>query len=87
MSAAASVEQVLACIRQHQVRLDFEVSAQIGVPLETVRRLGAELIARGAVISCAVTRYEDGEPREAWLYRIAGYVPPPAPGRKARVGA
>ena len=49
-----------------------------------MRQAGARLIASGAVMSCTVTRYEDGAPKEIQLYRISGYLPPPAPGRRAK---
>ncbi len=75
---------VLECVRTHRERFDFEISAQTGIPLDTVRQAGARLIASGAVMSCTVTRYEDGAPREIQLYRISGYLPPPAPGRRAK---
>jgi hypothetical protein len=75
---------VLECVRTHRERFDFEISEQTGIPLDTVRLVGARLIASGAVMSCTVTRYEDGAPREIQLYRISGYLPPPAPGRRAK---
>ncbi|HMS78208.1 MAG TPA: hypothetical protein PKC20_01500 [Burkholderiaceae bacterium] len=79
-----SASDVLECVRKHRERYDFEISADISAPLDTVRRLGAELVSRHSMIACVVTRYADGDPQDAWLYRIAGFVPPPAPGRKAR---
>jgi hypothetical protein len=68
---------VLACIRKHHERLDFEISAETGAPLAAVRQFGSELVAKGAVIACVVTRFNDGERIDASLYRVAGYVPPP----------
>ena len=79
-----SASDVLDCVRRHRERYDFEISAEMAAPLETVRRLGAELISARSVIACVVTRYADGDATDAWLYRIAGFTPPPAPGRKAR---
>lgn len=75
---------VLACIKQHNERLDFEVAEQTGASIDVVRRIGHDLISTGKVISCTVTRYRDGQPIEASLYRVTGYTPPPAPGRKSR---
>jgi transcription initiation factor IIE alpha subunit len=81
---APSASEVLDCVRRHRERYDFEISAEMSTPLDTVRRLGAELVSARSVIACMVTRYADGDPTDAWLYRIAGFTPPPAPGRKAR---
>ena len=83
----ATAADVLACIRKRRECLDAEISADIGTTVETVRRLGAELIAKGAVIGCVVTRFAGEQRVDASLYRIAGYVPPPAPGRRARPAA
>ena len=77
-------DAVLACIRQHRERFDFEIAAQLDAPLEQVRRIGTQLIARGAVMSCDVTRFENGEPVQACLYRMSGYIPQPSPGRRPR---
>jgi hypothetical protein len=79
--------EVLGCIRKHRERLDFEISAETGTPLAVVRELGAQLVATGAIIACEVTRYADGDRIQACLYRVSGYTPPPAPGRKARPAA
>ncbi len=54
------------------------------LPLATVRRGLAELSATGAVVMCSLTRYEDGKTIEALQCRLSGYVPKPAPGRKAQ---
>jgi hypothetical protein len=34
------------------------------------------------VSRCTVIRYNDGKPIEGYLCRIAGTIPPAAPGRK-----
>ncbi|MFN8840352.1 MAG: hypothetical protein ACK5XG_16505 [Burkholderiales bacterium] len=81
-----SASDVLDVVRKHRERFDFEISAEMAAPLDTVRTLGAELVSKHSVIACIVTRYEGGDPTDAWLYRIAGFVPPAAPGRKARPG-
>jgi len=85
--AAPDAGAILGCIRRHRERLDFEISAETGAPLALVRELGARLVATGAVIACEVTRFSDGDRIQACLYRVSGYTPPPAPGRKARPAA
>jgi hypothetical protein len=47
-----------------------------------VRQHVAALAATGEIITCNLTRFESGDPVEALLCRVAGYVPPRAPGRK-----
>jgi hypothetical protein len=39
------------------------------------------------VITCSVTRYEQGKRIDGLVGRLSGWVPPPAPGRKAKVPA
>jgi hypothetical protein len=33
---------------------------------------------------CKLTRFEEGKAVEGWLCRVSGYIPPAAPGRKAK---
>jgi predicted ArsR family transcriptional regulator len=75
---------VLECLKEHGQRLDLEIAAEIGVPLAIVREQLTSLAATGAVIMCNLTRFEKGKRIDAWQCRVAGYVPPLAPGRKAK---
>jgi predicted ArsR family transcriptional regulator len=77
------VVEVLECLRKHGQRLDLEIAKETGVPLKAVRETLTALAATGAVITCTLTRFERGKRIDAWQCRISGYVPPPAPGRKA----
>jgi len=74
---------ILDCLKKHGQRLDVEIAKETGVPLERVRERLAALAATGEVITCNLTRFEKGKRIEAWQCRVSGYVPPPAPGRKA----
>lgn len=76
--------EILQCLKKHGERLDSEIAAETGVPLAAVRRGAADLEAAGAVISCTVTRFEEGARIDTWLYRVSGYIPPAAPGRKSK---
>jgi hypothetical protein len=49
-----------------------------------VRQRAAGLASTGQVISCSLTRFENGKAIEGWVYRVSGYTPPAAPGRKAK---
>jgi len=42
----------------------------------------SKLSAKGDVSQCTVIRFLDGKPTEGMLCRIAGTIPPKAPGRK-----
>jgi len=72
----------LQCLKKHGERLDSEIAEEMGLPLATVRERLARLAAAGEIITCDLTRFESGNPVEALLCRVAGYVPPRAPGRK-----
>ena len=52
--------------------------------LANVRRGVSDLSALGEVISCHVVRFNDGKKLDGMLYRAAGYITPPAPGRKSK---
>jgi transcription initiation factor IIE alpha subunit len=76
--------KTLECLKKHGQRLDTEIAKETGVSLATVRERLAALSAKGSIITCKVTRFEDGKPIEGWVCRVSGYVPPPAAGRKAK---
>lgn len=73
---------IMDCLRKYGQRLDLEIAGETGVPLEIVRERLAALAEDGTVIRCALTRFENGKRIDAWQCRVAGYVPPRAPGRK-----
>ena len=75
---------VLQCLTKYGQRLDLEIAAELGVPLATVRERLAGLAATGAIITCSLTRFDHGKRIDAWQCRVSGYVPPLAPGRKAK---
>ena len=76
--------ETLQCLKKYGQRLDLEIAKEMGVPLATVRQRLSGLAATGAIITCHLTRYEGGKRIDAWQCRVSGYVPPPAPGRKAK---
>jgi hypothetical protein len=78
---------VLECLRKHGQILDLEIAKEIGASLQSVRESLVRLRASGEVITCDLTRFEDGRRIDAWQCRVAGYVPPRAPGRKATSAA
>ena len=76
--------EILKCLKKHGERLDSQIADEIGIPLEAVRQHVAGLERTGDVIACNLTRFNNGLRTDAWLYRVSGYIPPAAPGRKAR---
>lgn len=79
------MSEILQCLTKYGQRLDSEIAKETGVPLATVRQRIASLAATGAVITCNLTRFENGKRIEALQCRVSGYVPPAAPGRKAKL--
>jgi predicted ArsR family transcriptional regulator len=75
---------ILHCLKKHGSRLDSEIAEEIGVPLATVRERLEGLAATGLVVTCTLTRFEDGKRIEGWLCRASGYIPPAAPGRRPK---
>ena len=73
---------ILQYLKKHGQRLDSEISEATGIPLPKVRISLSDLSARGEISRCSVTRFNDGKPFEGMLCRVAGYIPPTAPGRK-----
>jgi predicted ArsR family transcriptional regulator len=76
--------EVLKCLQKYGQRLDSEIAKEIHLPLAAVRQQLTDLAARHEVIICSLTRFERGGRLDAWQCRVSGYVPPFAPGRKAK---
>ena len=84
MAIAPFVSEILACLRAHGQCLDFEIAQETGVTVRDVREHFAALLASGEVVACKLTRFDNGKPVDAMMYRASGYFPPPAPGRKPK---
>lgn len=65
-------------------QFDKDIAKATGVPLATVRLQLAELAAKCEVVACHSVRFNNGQKVEGIIYRIAGYTPPAAPGRKPK---
>ena len=81
------MNDILSCLKQYGQRLDSELARETGVPIAKVRLRLAELAATGAIITCSLTRFEHGKQIDGLVCRMSGWVPPPAPGRKAKLPA
>lgn len=74
---------ILQYLKKHGQVVDYEIAAAMKIPLPEVRTSLSDLSARGEISRCSVIRFTDGKPVEGMQCRIAGTVPPKAPGRKA----
>jgi len=71
-------------LKKNGEQLDTEIAVATGISLATVRLYLAELTAKYEVVACRTTRFAKGKKVEGTIYRIAGYTPPAAPGRKSK---
>ena len=78
------MQEILEYLKHSGERLDSEIAAATGLSLANVRLRVTDLHARGAVMVCRSIRYKDGKEIDAMLCRVSGYIPPAAPGRKAK---
>lgn len=79
--------ETLKCLKKYGQRLDLEIAKEMDLPLAAVRQRLSGLAATGVVMVCSLTRFENGKQIDAWQCRVSGYVPPIAPGRKAKAAA
>jgi len=78
------VVETLQCLKKYGQRLDLEIAKEMGMPLAAVRQQLAGLAATGQIITCSLTRFEDGKRIDALQCRVSGYIPSLSPGPKAR---
>jgi hypothetical protein len=79
------MQDILQYLKLNGERLDSEIAAATGQSLAKVRGSLSELSVKGDVIACRSIRYKDGKPVDGMPCRMSGYIPPAAPGRKAKV--
>ncbi|TAJ81215.1 MAG: ArsR family transcriptional regulator [Gallionellaceae bacterium] len=79
------MQTILQYLKTHGESLDTEIAAAMGISLADARAQLAELAAQREIMVCHSTRYEKGEPIEAMKCRLAGFIPPAAPGRKSQL--
>ena len=78
------MKEILQYLKNHGEQLDTEIAGATGISLANVRTQLTELAAKGEVMSCISTRFEKGKKIEGISCRLAGYIPPAAPGRKSK---
>ena len=78
------MRDILQYLKHNGEQLDSQIAAAFGISLAKVRSSVLELSARGEVVLCRSIRFKEGKQIEALLCRMSGYIPPAAPGRKAK---
>jgi predicted ArsR family transcriptional regulator len=78
------MNEILQYMKMHGERLDKEIAVATGISLAAVRLQLAELTAQHEVVACQSIRFNKGKKFEGTIYRVAGYTPPAAPGRKPK---
>jgi hypothetical protein len=78
------VDGVLQYLRHHGQGFDTEIAAATGLTIEKVRLAITNLSADGGVLVCRSIQFKEGQPVEAMLCRVSGYIPPASPGRKPK---
>ena len=75
---------ILKHLKTHGQLMDYEIAEAIKTPIGKVRPILTDLAARGEIFGCHVTRFPNGKPVEGMQFRITGFRPAAAPGRKTK---
>jgi predicted ArsR family transcriptional regulator len=78
------MKEILQYLKNHGEQLDTEIAVATGISLTNVRLHVTELAAKGEVMACHSIRFDKGKKIEGISCRLAGYIPPAAPGRKSK---
>lgn len=78
------MKEILQYLKTHGERLDTEIAEALGMSVAKVRILLAELAERREIMICYSTKFEKGKKIEGIRCRLAGFIPPAAPGRKPK---
>ena len=76
------MKEILQYLKKNGEQLDAEIAEATGIPLAKVHLYLSELAAKGEIMVCHSIRFEKGKKIEGIRCRLAGYIPPAAPGRK-----
>ncbi len=77
------MNEILRFLKLHGESLDSDIAKAVGVSIAKVRIKLAELSAKGEVMSYHSIKYDGENKVEGMKYRIAGFIPRVAPGRKS----
>lgn len=79
-----SMSKILSYLKTHGEQFDKEISVATGISLADVQSSLAQLAYKSEIVTCYTVRFDKGKKVEGTIYRIAGYTPPAAPGRKSK---
>lgn len=78
------MNEILQYLKTHGERLDTEIAAAVGISLAKVRIQLAELAEQRQIMVYHSIKFENGKKIEGIRCRLAGFIPPAAPGRKPK---
>ncbi len=78
------MKEILQYLKTHGERFDTEIADAMGISLVKARLQLSELAGKGEIMTCHSIRFEKGKQIEGVRCRLAGYIPPAAPGRKPK---
>jgi len=78
------MKEILQYLKKHGERLDTEIAVATGLSLAKVRLHLSELAAKREIVVCHSVRFDRSRKVEGIICRLAGYIPPAAPGRKSK---
>lgn len=80
----SKMNSILQHLKKHGESLDVDIAETAGITLDETRAYLAQLSANGEIMTYHSTRFESGEKIEGIRCRLAGFIPPHAPGRKTK---
>jgi transcription initiation factor IIE alpha subunit len=78
------MKEILQYLKTHGERLDTEIAEAVGISLAKVRIQLAELAEQREIMVYHSIKFEKGKKIEGIRCRLAGFIPPAAPGRKPK---
>ncbi len=78
------MKEILQYLKANGEQLDMEIADAVGLSLVKARVQLEELSAQGEVMSCHSIQFRKGKKIEGLKFRLSGYIPPAAPGRKSK---
>jgi hypothetical protein len=76
------MNEILQYLKNHGECSDKEIAEGIGIPIADLHLKLAALSAKNQIMMCQSSKFVKGKETKCIICRIAGYVPPAAPGRK-----
>jgi DNA-binding Lrp family transcriptional regulator len=81
------MQEILQYLKSNGERFEAEIATGTKMSLASVKKNVEQLLAKGEIIACHSIQFrEDGKKVEGMRCRLAGYIPPAAPGRKSKPG-